>query len=277
MDTKYFKIHQPAENIYHIEESAGVFTSLIVGEERALLIDTGYGFCDLHKIIRELTDLPVTIVNTHGHLDHAGGDYLFDEVYINYKDLPVYLWYQAVEKPKFLEKFEKDYGDRIHDIWPEDFDAEAYMGKKARHLIPLEDHERFDLGGRSVEAIFLPGHTKGSVVFLDDQSGLLFSGDDISKTVWIQFDHSASLEEYKNGLDQLRNYPIKGIITSHLPDIFPKHLIDWVMLAIMHATPEKSRLFVHPRTGQKALFYREKVSGIDNVHSIRLVYPGQLP
>lgn len=273
MDTKYFKIHTLTDHIYHIEEAAGAFTTLIVGETSALLIDTGYGFNDLHKIVRELTDLPLIVVNTHGHLDHAGGNYQFKEVYINYTDLPVYLWYQSVEKPKFLEKFKKDYGDRIHDIWPEDFDETEYMNKKALHLVPLKNHQKFDLGGRSVEPIFLPGHTKGSVVFLDHQSGLLFAGDDISKTVWIQFDHSASLSEYKNGLDRLRNYPITGIVTSHLPDVFPKHLIDWIMLAAMHATPEKSRLFVHPRTGDKALFYREKVNGIENVHSIRLVYP----
>lgn len=273
MTENYFKIHSLGKHIYHIEENAGTCTTLIIGETRALLIDTGYGFSDLRKVIRQLTALPLTVVNTHGHLDHAGGNYLFPEVYINYKELPVYLWYQSVEKPRFLEKFKKDYGSEIHKIWPGSFEEERYLEAKARRLLPVDDGQVFDLGGRRVSAYFLPGHTVGSTVFFDDASGLLFGGDDISKTVWIFFDHSASLQEYVRGLDRMRALPIRGIVASHSTEIFARQLIDWIMLAAAHAVPQKSREFVHPRTGQRAWFYREKVTGMDNVHSIRLVYP----
>ncbi|MBS5522055.1 MAG: MBL fold metallo-hydrolase [Clostridiales bacterium] len=269
----YFKVHTLGHNIYHIEENAGAYTTLLVGEQQALLIDTGYGFLDLSEVVGRLTRLPLTVVNTHGHLDHCGGDYLFKSVYINYTDLPVYLWYQSVEKPKFLEKFKKDYGSDIFKIWPESFDEERYMSAKARKLLPLTDGQVFELGGRRVTAYFLPGHTKGSTVFFDDASGLLFAGDDISKTVWIFFDHSAPLGEYVKGLDRLRSLPVRGIVSSHLPDVFGRQLIDWIMLAAAHAVPENSKLFVHPRTGQEAWFFRQKVTDMENVHSVRLVYP----
>ena len=269
----YFKIHSFENNIYHIEENAGTCATLIVGDSRALLIDTGYGFSDLRAVVEELTLLPLIVVNTHGHLDHAGGNYLFDEVYINHADIPVYLWYQSVEKAKILEKFKRDFGSEVGRLWPKSFDESGYMGVKSKRLLPLTDGQCFDLGGRRVTAYFAPGHTVGSTVFFDDKSRLLFAGDDISKTVWIFFNHSASLKEYVRGLDRLRALPVEGIVTSHLTDIFKRQLIDWIMLAASRAVPENSKVFVHPRTGQKAWFFRQKVTGMDNVHSVRLVYP----
>ena len=35
---------------------------LILGKEKALLFDTGYGFCDYRPLIHEVTDLPLTVV-----------------------------------------------------------------------------------------------------------------------------------------------------------------------------------------------------------------------
>lgn len=273
MEQKYFKVHSLGSEVYHIEEAAGTFTTLIIGENRALLIDTGYGFSNLRGVVEKLTNLPICVVNTHGHLDHTGGNDQFEQVYINYKDLPVYLWYQSVEKKKFIEKFKKDYGKDIDKIWPPSFDEVQYMARKSRKLLPLSDGQIFDLGGRTVTAYFLPGHTVGSTVFFDSRSSLLFAGDDISKTVWIFFEHSAPLDVYVNALDRMRQLPVQGIVTSHLTDIFEKQLIDWIMLAAMRAAPDKSKVFVHPRTGQRAWFFRLKVTGMENVHSIRLIYP----
>lgn len=50
---------------------------LLLGSEKALLIDTGNGLSDLPQAIGEITDLPLTVVNTHGHYDHIHGNYLF--------------------------------------------------------------------------------------------------------------------------------------------------------------------------------------------------------
>lgn len=56
MSDTYYKPLKIAENIYHIYEPGNVNTTLIIGEEKALLIDTGYGFGDLAAFVRTLTD-----------------------------------------------------------------------------------------------------------------------------------------------------------------------------------------------------------------------------
>lgn len=52
MSDTYYKPLKIAENIYHIYEPGNVYTTLIIGEEKALLIDTGYGFGDLAAFVR---------------------------------------------------------------------------------------------------------------------------------------------------------------------------------------------------------------------------------
>ena len=46
---------------------------LIVGEEEALLIDTGVEESHVAEAVRQITSLPVRVVLTHGDHDHAGG------------------------------------------------------------------------------------------------------------------------------------------------------------------------------------------------------------
>ena len=63
---EYFTASYVSPGIYHIYENAGVCCTLILGSKSSLLVDTGYGFCDLPAFIRTLTKLPLIIINTHG-------------------------------------------------------------------------------------------------------------------------------------------------------------------------------------------------------------------
>jgi len=67
-----------------------VYMYLLVGAEKALLVDSGYGLLDLKTVIKTVTDKPVMCICTHGHLDHAPGACQFEEAYIHSKDYDVY-------------------------------------------------------------------------------------------------------------------------------------------------------------------------------------------
>ena len=75
-----------AENVYLLNEFDGTNCYLVVGSEKALLIDCGTGFCDIRGAAEKLTDLPIILAATHGHGDHIGGAGQFEEIYIHRAD-----------------------------------------------------------------------------------------------------------------------------------------------------------------------------------------------
>lgn len=241
--SQYYTPHLIGENIYHIYEPGGVYTTLIIGSKKALLIDTGYGYGDLKKAVEALTDLPLIVVNTHGHFDHAGGNYQFNSVYINKDELPTYFWYLTEVKPLTTKTLLAKRSEDGLSVIPPELDVDWYLKQNNRHFEMLSNHHVFDLGGRMVEAIFLPGHTRGSVVFYDDLSRLLMSGDDISPNLWIQFEQSAPLYDYAADLISLKKLPLSGIVSSHIGYVMPPQLIDWIEFAIASIDDKKAKVF----------------------------------
>ena len=62
---------------------------LVTGTDKALVIDTMYGQEDLKEAVKNLTDLPLMLVNTHGHFDHTYGNLYFDKAYIHPADIGI--------------------------------------------------------------------------------------------------------------------------------------------------------------------------------------------
>jgi hypothetical protein len=69
-----FAIYEPGQ----FEE---VISYLAVGEEKALLFDSGLGIGDMKAVVSELTELAPIVVNSHTHYDHVGGNHQFSNVY----------------------------------------------------------------------------------------------------------------------------------------------------------------------------------------------------
>ena len=91
--------------IFHITDAMGVSFTLLTGSERALLIDTGYGLEDVAAYVRTLTSLPVDVLLTHGHHDHALGTRWFPSVQMSTEDLPVFrLRTAAAQRARVLEQ-----------------------------------------------------------------------------------------------------------------------------------------------------------------------------
>lgn len=86
-DIKGYKVQLVADNIYAIDEFGVDMVYLVIGMDCAMLVDTGSGLGPLREVVEKLTDKPVFVVNTHGHMDHVMGNYEFEEVYLNEKDV----------------------------------------------------------------------------------------------------------------------------------------------------------------------------------------------
>ena len=73
-----FRACEVLPGVWHIADPMGVCCTLLAGRDRALLVDTGYGFEDLAAFVRTLTDRPLSVLLTHGHHDHALGAIHFE-------------------------------------------------------------------------------------------------------------------------------------------------------------------------------------------------------
>lgn len=166
-------------------------TGLVVGEDRAAVIDTGCGPRQAEQIysaVREVTELPLVVINTHAHYDHYFGNAYFaaqgaEEFYAHanaIRDM------QGVGEKQRLQLSEK--------TEPEMRRAE---GAHTEILIPQAVvHEQpvlVDLGGTSLTLFYLGrGHTDGDVLVGSDHA--LFVGDVVEEGAPPSFEDSFPTE-----------------------------------------------------------------------------------
>lgn len=240
MEENKNEIVKIGDGIYQIKYywlgMSDVYCFLILGQEKALMIDTCYSTTHALEYARTVTDLPIEVVNTHGHFDHIGGNgdfenvYLSEEDYITAKEHSDYEFLSNMmkcfeEKNELMKTF-LSYGENRGTM-------EETLKSKPVVYMPLPKEGHFELGGRKVTFISTPGHTRGSICLLDEKTGYFFVGDmACEEAVLLGFDHSTSVTEYLVSIRKMKDYYLLNggtkIIPSHhaLPvreDIFTRY------------------------------------------------------
>lgn len=212
-----------SDRIYQIKDICGVYAYLVIGNEKACLIDTCNGFGNISKFVKEITDKPIEVILTHGHLDHICGSGYFDRVYMSYKDLEVYKIHQNKE---FRFTFNKKY-DFLSKI-----QMQEYIDvKNVNEIINLDDYKEFSLGNLTLEMIPVPGHTPGMTCVLIKEERTIIFGDACGVFVLLYDDYSSSVYEYRNSLIQLKKYEdaYDLILRNHGTGESRKDLLDNVI------------------------------------------------
>ena len=80
------EVKEVLDNVFILKDSYQNCSNLIIGKTKALLFDTGIGVEDYKSTIKKLTDLPLIVINSHGHFDHIGGNTQFEQVFMNPAD-----------------------------------------------------------------------------------------------------------------------------------------------------------------------------------------------
>jgi hydroxyacylglutathione hydrolase len=178
MKTQAFPYKEIAPNTYEIGEFDCASMFLLIGDEKAMLIDSGMGIGDLKGFIRKITDKPLMVCYTHHHLDHVGGAGEFDNAYIHPKDMTDFTSGGGIGLS--IEVRRRDIlhiAEREKGVYPYNLDEDLSEWGPCPPLYPLEDEQVIDLGYRKVTVYACPGHTAGCVAFLDENSRILFLGD----------------------------------------------------------------------------------------------------
>ena len=156
-------------NTWRIEDR-GVRFFLLTGTEKALLIDSGMTV-RAKEIAQTLTDLPVSLLNTHADLDHIGSNEQFASFYMHPAE-----------------------------------EANYRRSGKPGTILPVSEGDELDLGERKLRIIHLPGHTDGSIAVLDIQNRVLISGDPVQEHGRIfMFGAHRNMQSYLASLEKLKD------------------------------------------------------------------------
>ena len=192
------EIIQINNNTWRIEDD-GVRFFLLTGDESALMIDSGMNTPNAKEIVESITNLPITLLNTHCDIDHISGNNAFEEFYIGENEIDYYL--------------------KMHN--------------QTSNIKLVKDKEIIDLGNRKLQIINLPGHTPGSIAILDINNRVLIGGDSIQDGRIFMFGEKRNLNAFIISLQELWNnyqnefdvvYPSHGSIPID-KNIIPK-IID---------------------------------------------------
>jgi glyoxylase-like metal-dependent hydrolase (beta-lactamase superfamily II) len=169
-----YRIRPGVFAIYEPHQFEEVISYLIVGNKRALLFDTGIGIGEMRKVVTQLTSLPVTVLNSHTHYDHVGSNADFAEILG--VDIP-YSRQNSAGAANAYAAGDALAPERLCGPLPEGVSRATYKIRPWKITRAVHDGEQLDLGARMLEILFTPGHTPDSLMLLDRENRLLFTGD----------------------------------------------------------------------------------------------------
>jgi glyoxylase-like metal-dependent hydrolase (beta-lactamase superfamily II) len=207
-----YKIRPGIFAIYEPHQLEEVISYLIVGNDKALLFDTGMGISDIQAVVIGLTKLPVSVVNSHTHNDHVGDNWRFGDIYGMDTD------FTRINARGSKEDAQPELApDEICGALPAGFDAKAYATKPFYITHWLHDGDEIDLGGRTLKVIGTPGHTPDAIALLDETNSLLFTGDSFYLGPIYLYRRETDLDAYVASMQKL------ALLAPHLQLLLPSH------------------------------------------------------
>lgn len=175
-DQDWFEVYRVDDGVFAIYEPGQfeeVISFLIVGSERALLFDTGLGIGDMRRLVEQLTDLDIVVLNSHTHYDHIGGNHQFEFIYGRDTDYT---------QSRMLGSTTGDVAEFLSEGWvwkplPSGFVVEDYRSRPFSISQVVDEGDVIDVGGRRLEILVTPGHAPDSICLIDRANRILFTGD----------------------------------------------------------------------------------------------------
>ena len=224
--TGWFEVYRLPHNVLAMYEPGHfqeVISFLVIGDSRALLLDTGMGIGDMRALVAELTDLPLIVGNSHCHFDHIGCNYQFEAVHIFDHAGAIARLKRGMTTDEIVHHLA---GDSTARPYPDGFDPAAYSIPPS-NPVPFSDGDHFDLGGRRLEVIHTPGHSPDGVMLIDRANSVLLAGDTFyPATMYAHLTSDDGIDsnftDYRRTMRMLADtVSVNSIYTSHNEPIVP--------------------------------------------------------
>jgi len=217
-----------------IAEPGHVNSFLVVGARRALLFDTGMGIRPILPVVAGLTGLPLTVVNSHDHFDHRGGNHELAPHVADIAVHPAGLAGHEAAPAEFYAGYERAAGraaalfDRFAELdrqGPFTLTPDQHprplpdLGDWRIPAVPptraMADGETIDLGDRALTVLHTPGHSPDSLCLWDPETRTLLSGDTVLSAAYWAHQPGADVRAFARGLDRLDRLGARRVLVAH--------------------------------------------------------------
>lgn len=202
---------------------------LLLGEEKALLIDTGLGVGNIRAVVESLTGLPLLVATTHVHWDHIGGHRHFDDIAVHAMERD-WLASRFPIPPEVVKRNLLMNGP----AFPPGFDVDQYRVYQGEPTRLLHDLDRIELGNRAVTVYHTPGHSPGHVCYYEEARKHLYSGDLIYRGTLYAFYPSTDPALFLSSVQRIRSLPVRRLLPGHHRLDVEVSLIEKTALAFEH-------------------------------------------
>jgi glyoxylase-like metal-dependent hydrolase (beta-lactamase superfamily II) len=186
----WFDVVKVSESLFAISEPRHyehTVIYLLIGNERAVLIDTGCGIGNLRRVVEQLTTFPITVVNTHAHLDHLGSNHQFSEILMFDHARGRGIATDGAPHDVLLWELMRE--EIVTPPWPRGFRREEAALPPFHVSRWVKDGEVLKVGNIGLKVLHTPGEAPDHVCLLDQAHRVLFSGDILlNGAVWSHLD-----------------------------------------------------------------------------------------
>lgn len=190
------------------------FLYLLFGNDRVLLLDTGATADPARFPLRATVDdlveswlaehprspYPLVVAHSHGHSDHVAADPQFagrpDTTIVGTDPAAVRSFFGLPEPPQ-------------RPALPE-------LPELPERPAGLVQTERFDLGGRVLEVIGIPGHEAASIAMYDPWTGFLLTGDTVYRGRLYVEDIATFVVSLDTLMTIAQNRPVTQVMGCHI-------------------------------------------------------------
>lgn len=155
----------------HWEE---VHAYLLIGSDRAALVDSGLGVGSIKRVVDELTERPTIVLTTHAHWDHIGGHGPFATIAVHPADAAWLRFGLPVSDEQIRQTL---MAEPFRQRTPAEFDPDHWHPFRGDPTEAIVDGQTIGLGGRELTVLHTPGHSPGHVCFHEAATGYLITGD----------------------------------------------------------------------------------------------------
>ncbi|UCE38724.1 MAG: MBL fold metallo-hydrolase [Thermoplasmata archaeon] len=191
-----------------IGKNKGTFpysNSLLIIDEKVVLIDSGIGDEQL-EIIKDEVDI---LINSHYHIDHILGNYLFKDLWIVEEEADVTSSFEN------YKRFAGILGTSIEESWLGWF-HQYFKFHASFPTRTFKPNEVFKFGNMEWKAVHTPGHSPGHCAFYEPKRKIMFASDiDLTPFGPWYGNPTANLPDFIDSIKLLSEFKIDIICSSH--------------------------------------------------------------